>query len=156
MPPQPPEPRVLSDEDLEGLTKIIESLYDRAGTYTKVVLGIGYAALFSVWSGTKNDLTAFQRLFSAFLATFSLFSFVVYEVVQMVAIGKLNFKLGELHERYPTDLRRVLTEFAPLELKVKRRYRFWWIVALYLTIPTGIGAAAVLMWAFVRQMFRLP
>ena len=50
---------------IDGLLKIQKQEYEEGSKYTQLVLGLGYAAFFTVWSGTRDQLTKVQVVSSA-------------------------------------------------------------------------------------------
>lgn len=93
-----------TNDQLDRLAKIIESAYDKASTCSKVILGLGYAALFAVWSGSKSDLSEHQRVLSALLATSSLVSYVLFEISQMIVVSSLHWGFSKRVERHSGNL----------------------------------------------------
>jgi hypothetical protein len=137
-----PPPPWLPDH-YERLAKIIETSHDKAISYSKVILGLGYAALFAVWAGTKNDLTQFQRILSALLAVTSLVSYIIYEISQMIAAGSRAYKFPQLLTQHSNNMAAALKEWGEIELRAARHGRIVWIIKLYLTIPTGLGSCGL-------------
>ncbi len=147
-----PGPVPPTNDQLERTAKILESIFEKATTYTKVILGLGYAALFAVWSGTKSDLSQHQRVLSALLALSSLMFYIIFEIFQMIINSRLHWSFVSSMQRHPGNLGAALQEYEQAAMRWKGRLLKSWIWILVLTIPTGVGAACVLVWAFVVRL----
>ena len=67
---------------LKELSDFQSALYDKASTYTKLIMGLGYGGFFTAWSGTKSHLSPRLLIGSALLVTVSLVLFITFEILQ--------------------------------------------------------------------------
>jgi len=42
---------------LKEVVDLQSSMYDKASTYTKIIIGLGYGGFFTAWSGSKEHLS---------------------------------------------------------------------------------------------------
>ena len=147
------ESRRKHEDTLEKLLKIQTTLYDKASTYVKVILGLGYATFFALWSASQQHLTSFQSALSALSMTFSLLIYLLFEVFQMIYTGRhflsfakmLGASVGKLDEAVKNH-----------ELEQNRRTTALvrvWVTSLVLCIPMGVLAALILIYSFARRVW---
>ena len=81
----------------EAQEKLLTTSFDKAATYTTVIIFGGYAGFFALWQLSKDYLSKEQALWSALLILISLLSFVLFEVAKMILVTKSVFgKLAPL------------------------------------------------------------
>src|SRR5881409_3943173 len=78
----------LASNIVEAQQKVITASYDRAASYTTVIIFGGYAGVFAIWQLSKEYLTKGQVLWSAVFLLVSLLSFVLFEVIKMVLVTR--------------------------------------------------------------------
>lgn len=137
---------------VEKLKQLMDTIFDKGMTYSKVIIGIGYGGLIAVWSGTRQYLSPKHAMWAALLFVLSLTAYAMFEVVTMLYLVWLPFEFKKQVKGSGVNFLSALTAFDAAQEKVNRRLLKAWAVALALTIPTGFGAAAVLVWGFVRQL----
>ncbi len=75
-------------EQAEKVQKFIielnAKLFEKAQAYTNVIILAGYAGAFTVWSSTKQSLSAKANIVIAGLLAFSLLAFVCHEIYGMI------------------------------------------------------------------------
>src|SRR5271169_5160882 len=99
---------------LKELTEFQTTFFDKASTYTKVIIGLGYGAFFTAWSGTKSHLSPRPLVWSALLVTASLVFFVVFEVCQTLVISYLGIRLAQAVPESAQDVLRELETYSSL------------------------------------------
>lgn len=67
----------------KGVVEIQSQLFDKAATYSNLIMVAGYAGAFTVWGNIKSQLTAEANLWIALLLGFSLCAFVSYQIFKM-------------------------------------------------------------------------
>ena len=70
----------LVNKVFEGQLRLYGALYEKAATYTNLILVVGYAGFFGLWSLTRLYLSKPQALLAASLMLLSLAIFVFFEV----------------------------------------------------------------------------
>lgn len=136
---------------LEQQKAILAHVYDKASSYTNLVMIGGYAAMFAIWQLMKSHLTLGQELLVATLVTSSVMLFAGFEVLKMIS-----------HAIFFRRLERVLSSSVPESERVQTWQAAWkaysvkesriWIYFLIPTVLTGFGAGFILLWSFLRRL----
>ena len=92
---------------IESHIKILSASYDKAVTYTNVIVIGGYASFFGLWSVSKPYLSAVQARWAALIMLLSVSTFVFFEVYKMVVMYRSRF-LGQGCCRIGPDLQGAL------------------------------------------------
>jgi hypothetical protein len=134
--------------------KYLKTVFDIASGYTRIVLGLGYAAFFAIWSATRGHMGKRQVIWSALLILCSLVFYVLFEVSQML-FNAWVFK--GTRKRLELALEKLQSELKAHELAVAKAsvklYGFW-CAAVVLTLVPAIGAIGILLYSFVSTLLR--
>jgi hypothetical protein len=88
----PPQGKVeqneLATEYRNTVIQIQSQLFDKAATYSNLIMVGGYAGTFTVWGNTRGQLPANANILIALLLGFSLSIFIGYQVYKMA--GHVN------------------------------------------------------------------
>ncbi len=148
-PPQVPA----TDADIEKIEKAISASYDKALAYSKVILGLGYAALLAIWSGTKQVMSEPLLIASALLIVMSILAYITFEIGSMVLNSWMHWKWYKAISH--SGVRAAIQQNEdrqrrsyPLVMKV-------WLVTAIFAVLTGLGAAGILIYAFCRRLLGL-
>jgi hypothetical protein len=130
--------------------------FNAAQAYTNVIIFGGYAALFAIWTLTKDFLSKEQAFLAGLLLGISVLTYVLYEIFGMLFRAKELWRVRSL----------LAADFSPAEFLVAHQqllrstnFRMLWIalpvwgVAFAVAVLTGIGAAVVLFTCFVRALY---
>lgn len=110
--------------------------YDGGKSYTRVVIAVGYASFFALWSALKGDLPRMTMLASGLLATVSVVFFMTSEVYNMVSSGIHFRRVSEILSEGASS--EIIESIKELEYRFSTdSYRVW----LSLLIPTLLTAA---------------
>ncbi len=142
----------MKNEILEAQERLLTASYDKASSYSQVVLGIGYVSIFAAWGFTKEFLTRGEVLWSALLACISIVFFVLFDVITMFMASKAILGLSSALKNPETFLQ-TLESHKKKEEKWSRSYAVAWIVCWPISFSTGIASAGVLLWAFVVHLW---
>jgi len=141
---------------LKELTEFQNTFFDKASTYTKVIIGLGYGAFFTAWSGTKSHLAPRSLLWSALLVTTSLVFFVAFEISQTLIISYLGIRFAQTMPESAQDILRELETFRSLSRSLTQPLMKAWVVVFPISALSGLAGAAVLIAAFVHSILHLP
>lgn len=141
---------------LKELTEFQNTFFDKASTYTKIIVGLGYGAFFTAWSGTKAHLAPRPLLWSALLVTTSLVLFVAFAICETLIISYLGIRFAQTLPESGQEILRELETFRSLSRSLTQPLRKAWVVAFPLSALSGLAGAAVLIAAFVHSILRLP
>ena len=140
---------------MDNLLKIQKQEYEDGTKYTQLVLGLGYAAFFTIWSGTRDQLTKIQVVSSAGLMTISLVAYVVFEVQQMILRTTRLRRLTDAIAANPAAIGNALQQFNTWEISsYKKAIRFWSVI-LYPTIVPAVLAVMILLYGFAIRLYHL-
>ena len=154
--PSSSDPTLDFSRVLKELTEFQNTFFDKASTYTKVIVGLGYGAFFTAWSGTKSHLVPRPLLWSALLVTTSLVFFLAFEICQTLIISYLGIRFTQAVSESEQDLLRELETFRSLSRSLTQPLLKAWIVVFPVSALSGLTGAAILIAAFVHSIFRLP
>src|SRR5208283_2171268 len=90
------------------------TFFDKASTYTKIIVGLGYGAFFTAWSGTKAHLAPRPLLWSALLVTTSLVFFIAFEICETLIISYLGIRFAQTLPESGQEILRELETFRSL------------------------------------------
>ncbi len=141
------------EKKIEVMIRILSALYDKAATYTNLVIIAGYAAFFTVWSIMKEQLSEREMLVSAFCITFSLIFFVFWETLKMIITSTYFSGLRQVLQAPAEQFETRLAEQQKSEQKLNISLLRIWIISLFLTVVPGLIAGGVLLFSFARQLF---
>jgi hypothetical protein len=146
----------------QKMEKVRQQLIDRLhrtsesmAAYTVVVIFGAFAAIFTIWSYTKDYLGEWATYWVGALLGTSIMVFVAFEVFKVAATGFSSVKVVELLNKdlSPSDF------FIQQKALVKKQSEFnqlvnipIWKAALFITVVTGFGAAGILMFHFVSAI----
>ena len=141
---------------LKEVRAFADVMYDKATAYLKLVLSIGYAGFYTVWSGTKDQMGAGAKISSAGLMTFSVFVYILTEVYQMrqQSLGVVQFNLATANTT-PQEVQRALVKFNEDQAKRTRtsmkifRYVYWPVLA------PAVVAATIMLSSFAVRLYHL-
>jgi hypothetical protein len=140
---------------LKELEQFQAALFDKASTYTKVIIGLGYGGFFAAWSGTKQHLSPRLVVSSALLVTISLVLFIVYEIYQTTVISLLSIEFSKAVDHNPAELPTAMDTYRVKSRKLIRPMLAVWKYVFAATVATGLGAAGILIYAFIRSLIRM-
>ncbi len=153
MPPMNPEPGNASN--LKELADFQSAMVDKASTYTKLIMGLGYGGFFVVWSGTKAHLSPKLLVISALLVTVSLVLYIVFEVCQMMIVSYLSIELTNTVNKPSAEVSDALQTYRTKALRLNTRLGPIWKIVFPVSVLTGLGGAGILIYAFVTSLFRM-
>ena len=143
----------------EAQHKIITISYDKAASYTTVIIFGGYAGCFAIWQMTKDLLTKQQAYWAALLLLISLLSFVLFEVTKMVLVTRMVMKKAKVLQlpEVQSDPARLLKELRGLDQAqhaATRPFMIGWAASVAVAVTCALGGAGVLAYAFLAGIAR--
>ncbi len=150
---------IIKQQNLTGQVSLIEQqkqilshIYQKAISYTNLIVLAGYAGIFGIWQHTREILSRETTIWVALLTSCSLLIFVGYEVWKMIAeaifIKRINKIIEEnvaLQERLAV-WQQVFSEYARKQSKI-------WIFFLAPTLLFGFSAAFILIFQFIKNLY---
>jgi hypothetical protein len=143
------------DKEVETRIKILTASYDKAISYTNLIIFAGYAGVFTLWNFTREFLHEKVIILSAALIGVSLFVFCAWEVWKMIASSKMLHRQSEVlmknisPEMFQVEIRRAEFENQKELLGLNRL----WPSVLWVTIVLAFGGALLILCDFVFVFF---
>lgn len=125
--------------------------YEGSRSYTRVVIAVGYASFFTLWSGLKDDLQQMTLLSAGLCMTISVILFMSSEVHNMIC-SQFHFRrINEMLIQQPSQenikkINEADFQFADSSQKI-------WLGFLSLTIFTAVLGAIFLLASFVFGIY---
>jgi hypothetical protein len=140
---------------LRELKELQTSLFDKATAYTKLILGLGYAAFFTVWAGTHQRFSVRQAMISALFMMVSLVLYIIFEIAQTTVISYLGIDFARAVSAPSANIEASLREYNERSAKLTRPLMAAWKIIFPLTVISGLCGAVVLISAFVVSLWRM-
>ncbi|HMH44290.1 MAG TPA: hypothetical protein VK557_12450 [Pyrinomonadaceae bacterium] len=153
------ETRRQIDLAVEAQIRIIAGAYEKANAYTNLIVLAGYAGLFALWQFTKGNLSRMQVLVSALLTLCSITIFVLFEIYKAHYTSRQLRQYANVVQQPENkasleNLVSAMNDFEAAERAAAVHFVRYWQAVFWVTTITGLGAALVLAYAFVRALFR--
>jgi hypothetical protein len=147
----------LVKEVIDGQIRLSGELHDKAVAYNTVVMAIGYAGFFGLWSITKDYLTQRETLWAATLMLVSLSFFVFFEVYKGFVTGKAvqrraNAMFVGNQETDPETFLTKLELFRTESVKDAMLSARIWPVIFLICVFFGVAAVTVLFVGLVMGL----
>ena len=144
----------------EAQQKLVNVSYDKAATYTTVIIFGGYAGFFGIWQLTKEYLSKDQALWSALLILASLLSFVLFEVIKMILVtksvmGKASILRNPTVRNDPQKLLKALNDLDEAQHEGILGFMVVWAVTVFISLSGAVGGASILGYAFISGLARV-
>lgn len=161
---EPPEPldeetQRNIDQVIDVQIRIIAGAYDKADAYTNLIIVAGYAGFFALWQFSKDNLGRREAIVSALLMIISIAVFVVFEIWKAHYTSRLLRQYAKTiqdpqNKTSPERLLTAMNNFEAAERAAAVHFVRFWQAVFWLTTITGLAAALVLAYAFVRALLR--
>lgn len=153
----PEEKKHISEAIVETQVKIISTTYDRAASYSQLIMIAGYASFFGVWSLTKPYLTPSQARWSAVFMIISVCFFVLFEVYKMIANAvhlttHLNIIQDPEGNPDPVTLLKRFAEYDLARMRFNITFLRVWKIISCVAIFTALAGIGILLWSLVRGL----
>lgn len=146
--------RLLEDElSLQG------AIFDKSKSYNTVLLSVGYAGFFAIWTQISAQMTALENAWAGLLLGVSLFVFVIWTLLISLALTKHvaaraktiseiseNEKLGQ--QEVLDAIQNANSGFSKLSLALQAV----WPLVFGFTSLTGIAAGGILLLVLVETV----
>ena len=149
----------IAGEIAEVQQKIVAASYDKAASYTAVIIFGGYAGFFAIWQLSNQYLSKEQTLWSALLLMISLLSFVLFEFFKMIVVTRMVLAQKAVLDipEVQADPQRLLHEIKKLEQSRNsfgRVFIIVWAGVVVICVVFALSGAAVLGYAFISGLVR--
>lgn len=147
------------EEQHEQVVKLFSDLmtvaYDKSASYLNIVTLGGYAAFFALWSLLGQDVSISQKFWSGLLIGISVVLFVGFEIAKVAILYVRLLKLRGVARASPDTLQQRFSDFTAAQAATTRAGIGIWLIIFPVTVATGLGGAAFLLYAFALKLFSL-
>jgi len=148
---------VYEEEDykkkIDFYMQIQASSFEKATTYTNIIMVAGYVVFYTVWSKSEEYLSDFWFVLSALLVTVSTFVFVCFEVYKSLIFREELKGLNEVFDAPPDQFDKKIYDQRTKEAHLTNQANRVWIVVFPVTLITGLIGSAIVMFGFVTFLF---
>jgi len=146
--------KVLVDDFAEAQIKVNSGLYEKANTYTNLLMAGGYAGFFGIWALAKPYLDKTSALLAALLMSLSLTVFIGFEIyktyLMTVQTRRLTLALFDgSAERSGEDFVANLKIFQAANTRDALRMSKYWPVGFFVGLAFTLAGAVVMLHALV-------
>jgi hypothetical protein len=153
------EQELIANQIAEAQQKLITVSYDKAATYTTVIIFGGYAGFFATWQLTKDYLTKPQALWSGLLILISLLSFVLFEVIKMILVTRNVYKKSKLLQtpKIRTNPKLFLEALRDVEAAQQGGlgiFILFWGIIVAISVGCALVGTGILSYAFITGLIK--
>lgn len=143
------------NETVETLIKVMSASYDKASTFTNVIMIGGYASFFAVWGKMYDKLSPFYMGLSGAFVTLSVLFFIFWEIHKLIFYStnlKDFYQVTEEEnpERFFDKLNKIRLEE---QRKSLRQVKIWYFVLIVTIIP-GVTGAGIFIVHFINYLVK--
>ena len=156
--PQGPTPDERADlrntarQIVEAQIRLFGALFDKAAAYSNLILAVGYASVFAVWSAVREHLQPIDERLSGALLLVSLSAFVAYEIYKVLLVSLATRKrakaLSGSVEQLSSNVDAFVAKLEAMEIEhahIDAKAGKYWPVSWGISVIAGAGAIAVLL-----------
>ncbi len=155
-----PTPEELADlrntarEIVEAQIRLYGALFDKASAYSNLILAVGYASVFAVWSALRDHLRPGDVRAAGVLLLVSVGAFVSFEIYKVFLISLATRRrakaldapveqLSKDTDEFIAKLQAMEVEHAHSDAKAGK----FWPISWAVSVGAGSASLALLMWA---------
>lgn len=148
-------PQPSNQNPYKELIEFQSLVYDKASTYTKIVLGLGYGGFFTAWSGAKQHLPPKTLIAPALFETVSLILFITFEIWQAAVNNRCLIELTKTVNRPSADFSAALETYRQEARRISKPILASYPYIFWACAITGLTGGGILIYAFVAGLFRM-
>ncbi len=131
--------------------EILSHLYQKASSYTNLIILAGYAGIFGIWNLTRELLNKQITIWVAFLVSCSLVLFVGFEVWKMIAEALFFRRVSDIIEKDVPEQEK-LAVWKYIFNAYSKEQAMVWIYFLIPTVLLGFSGGFILIYQFVKNL----
>jgi hypothetical protein len=124
---------------VDAQKELLQTSMKAAQNYTNVIMVVGYAALFTLWTQTKPELTEGTSFWAAIFMCISVMAFIAWEILGMVMRSMVHIRMAHVVADVNEYTRRLRTATADQQAFALKMFKPW--VAI-VSIAGGCGLIA--------------
>jgi hypothetical protein len=141
----------------KDIVELSTKTFDKAQSYTNIVIIGGYAGAFTVWSNVKASLSATANVSIAAMLLFSLTVFVAWEIASMIVRATMFSNMqGLAQPKSPDAFVAALAEYKTKQDRFSLLTMKIWPLVLIATIVPAIAAIGLLGYNFFALLVGWP
>ncbi|NIA07839.1 MAG: hypothetical protein GWP14_09460 [Actinobacteria bacterium] len=131
--------------------KILAAIYDKATTYTQLIIIVGYASFFGIWSFVKGYISEKCVLWSAIFMSVSVTIFVLFEVCKMIYTSWFLLKRDSTLKNIQNmdDPQKILDALRRHDKQVQRTTVRWGKFWCWIIVPTVLFAVIAIAMSLI-------
>ena len=137
---------------IEILKDIQTHSYQKAASYTNLIILAGYAGIFAVWQHVKDILNPKVTIWVALLVSLSILIFIGYEVWRMIGEALFIQSISPIIESNLPEKDRLAAWERAFKAYARKHMKLWPFF-LIPTVISGFAAGFVLISAFIGLLF---
>jgi hypothetical protein len=141
---------------MEDFIKSQLQLFDKAESYSKALILLGFAGTFGVWNFAKDVMSARATATTATLVGSSLLIYISFEIIAMIYRAQLQHKFNKLIHNSPSDFFVALERYnTDRRLAMVRDFRAW-AISLVATLFLGYVGVMLILYNCLAKLTGLP
>lgn len=149
----------INSENFEHRRKLLVESFDKMIAYTNLLVALGYAGFFGLWTLTQKYITEKQALWAALFMLVSLSFFIFFEVYKTFSMSRMHQKLARILMNPEIEAsveltNKVFSEYAVESKKIILRQNVIWATTFSIALIFGLLADGLLLYAFVQALIR--
>lgn len=134
---------------VEAQKQILDTSMKAARDYTNVIMVVGYAALFTLWTQTRSDVTPATSFWAAIFMCVSVMGFIAWEVFGMVVRSMVNIRMARVVAEIDEYAARI-RESTQQQQEFNRRMFKPWVALISVTGACGLIAFLIMLVALMH------
>ncbi len=138
----------------DAYNSMISQMLDKSAAYANVLMSVGFAGLLTAWTVTSASLGKTQNAFIGLMILISLFTFVCWEILKMLAVSYEGGSLQKVIDKPWPDMsseeRRFHIRFETLDSWFKRAWRWFFLVSFVSGLVAALTLATLLFFRMVQ------
>ncbi len=137
--------------DLNDYKEALGAAYSHAGNYANAIVGAGYASFFAIWALTKDRIPNRAMALAGILIVVSILFFIAFEIIKMI-YAKVDLEKQAKALSQPDQYRELLAAHKTVQARLALQLRIHWTICFSVSLLTGLGAAGIVLWVFIKQL----
>lgn len=147
--------QIREDRAVQDEAQFIGVLYDKSSSYNNVVLTLGYAGFFAIWSKVSTSLSFTANAWVGALLGISLITFIAWTLVNMlVNVRSLKLRNSELQKEFDSraeQLDALARAHHLVQMRILSVLKYW-PVTFGVTVISGFAAGVFLLAILISEM----
>lgn len=140
-------------EILEDVIEIQTRLYEKASSYTNLVISVGYAGFYTTWAFLKDSLPREEMVLAALSMAVSIAFFILWEVFKALATTyKVNLGISDLSKSPPEEIEQKISLYWKRHRELSQEFMGIWRIIIYLVILPALFGIFILFKCLIMDL----